>query len=559
MPQDWFADNAPKADWFSANAPNAAPPKWYESYFSGLNRTLNPFSQENRDSAAQLVYHPLQTAQNMLDAQGQMAERAGQSFQAGHYLDALRHGISYAIPVLGPAIDEAGNKAGSGQLAEGMGEATGIGVSTGLAARGFQKPPAGTTPPPSESAVDTYRQALKHGVKSTTPIEDTRQLAKTGLQYGIPVSEEGAAKLEGLIANLEATVQAQIDKAGGPQVQFTPKQAPLQLTAGAREMPPIPPEAGTTQSILSKADIAEQPLTRGIYRFGQDHIPSLEDELGNLKYTGESRNPAQVASSLDQAKNAQLLDAINQRAKESGLLEAIQAAAKKSGERAPTKLTDAFDVSVTNVIDPRAVAARIDQLRTRFKTVNPNADMSALDEAKAEFLSQYPNPLSYQDAQTLKQNTYAVLKGKSFGEVKAASVEAQKALARGLKEELAKAVPEIADLTPEEAKLLDLDKVLNNAVNKFANTQRQSWLKESVAGGIAGTLTGHKSVAVVTGLLKHLWDDPAFKSKVAIAINKAQQNNPAKYGAPNAATAWARTLALADAVSQASSNQRTDQ
>src|SRR5206468_6729727 len=127
------------------------------------------------------------------------------------------------------------------------------------------------------------------------------------------------------------------------------------------------------------------PLSRGIFRFGQDQITSLEDQMKAIKYTGESRKPAEVATSLEQAKNAQLLEAINKRAEDSGLLEAIQAAAKKAGEPSPRKLTDAFDVSITNAIDPKAVASRIDQIRSRFHTVNPEADLSALDQAKAEF------------------------------------------------------------------------------------------------------------------------------------------------------------------------------
>ena len=266
-----------------------------------------------------------------------------------------------------------------------------------------------------------------------------------------------------------------------------------------------------------------------------------------------------MATSLEQAKNAQLLEAINKRAEDSGLLEAIQAAAKKAGEPSPRKLTDAFDVSITNAIDPKAVASRIDQIRSRFHTVNPEADLSALDQAKAEFLKQYPGPMSYRTAQDLKVNTYADLKSKSYGELKTASIEAQKALARGLKEELANAVPEIADLTPEQGKLIQLDKVLETVVNKYANIQRQSFIKEGVAGAIAGTLSGNSGVGLVVGVMKHLWEDPTFKSKMAIAINQAQQNNPGKWGAPNIGKAFARAQTLADAVSSASNNQRNDQ
>ena len=41
------------------------------------------------------------------------------------------------------------------------------------------------------------------------------------------------------------------------------------------------------------------------------------------------------------------------------------------------------------------------------------------------------------DAQAMKQGTYRALGDKAYGELKGASIEAQKAQARGLKEELA--------------------------------------------------------------------------------------------------------------------------
>src|SRR5438128_813059 len=147
-------------------------PSWFDhavnavvDYGKGVNRTLNPFSQESRDSATALVTHPVDTITNMMNAQGELAQRSKQSFRSGDYLQGVRHAISYLIPVLGPAIDEAGNKAGQGKMAEGLGEATGIGISAGMTGKSFQEPPAPTyaPQPPNESAIETYRQSLKRG------------------------------------------------------------------------------------------------------------------------------------------------------------------------------------------------------------------------------------------------------------------------------------------------------------------------------------------------------------------------------------------------------------
>src|SRR5439155_14370869 len=100
-------------------------------YGKGLNRTLNPFSQEGRQAAAQLVYHPLDTARAAIDAQGRLYQASKESFQNKDYVNGVRHAISYLIPVFGPVIDEAGNKAGQGKVAEGLGEATGIALPAG--------------------------------------------------------------------------------------------------------------------------------------------------------------------------------------------------------------------------------------------------------------------------------------------------------------------------------------------------------------------------------------------------------------------------------------------
>ena len=55
-------------------------------------------------------------------------------------------------------------------------------------------------------------------------------------------------------------------------------------------------------------------------------------------------------------------------------------------------------------------------------------------------------------AQKLKQGTYKTLKGK-YGEEGSASTEAQKGLARGLKENIAEVVPGIGALNAEESRL----------------------------------------------------------------------------------------------------------
>jgi len=121
------------------------------------------------------------------------------------------------------------------------------------------------------------------------------------------------------------------------------------------------------------------------------------------------------------------------------------------------------------VVDKGAVASRLgDAVRKFERQVNPNADLATIQKAWTEFLS---HPLMsgqakipVQLAQELKQGTYRALGNKSFGELKGAEIEAQKALARGLKEEIAAAVPKVGPLNAMESELINAANVLGRRV-----------------------------------------------------------------------------------------------
>lgn len=114
----------------------------------------------------------------------------------------------------------------------------------------------------------------------------------------------------------------------------------------------------------------------------------------------------------------------------------------------------------TATVDKNAVASRLGPLAQRAEgQVTPLGDMKAVQNAWTEFL-QHPwlagkNSIPVSQAQELKQGTYKALSDKAFGELQSASVEAQKQLARGLKEEIAKVVPQVAPLNARQSELLN--------------------------------------------------------------------------------------------------------
>ena len=134
----------------------------------------------------------------------------------------------------------------------------------------------------------------------------------------------------------------------------------------------------------------------------------------------------------------------------------------------------------TATVDKRAVYGPIKEALDTFKMqVNPNADVATIKAAWNEFLNhplttakepaanaslqawqKYIDQLGntgipVQVAQEMKQATYRALGSKSYGELKGAETEAQKAIARGLKDEIAKAVPDISKLNAKDSELLN--------------------------------------------------------------------------------------------------------
>ena len=193
-------------------------------------------------------------------------------------------------------------------------------------------------------------------------------------------------------------------------------------------------------------------------------------------------------------------------------------------------------------INRLAVATRLGDTADTFKNqVNPSADLNAVQASGDEFMNNQPAQIPAADAQAMKTGTYQQIK-KSYGQMSNATVESQKALARGLKEELANAFPELGDLNSEESQLLGLQPALERAVRRI-NNQQMIGIGTPIAAGAASALSRSTAVGAATGILKAVFDDPVLKSKIAIGLNKQ--------GVPFD-TAWTRIGAYTNALGNAS-------
>lgn len=337
--------------------------------------------------------------------------------------------------------------------------------------------------------------------------------------------------------------------------------SPLSLAlAGTGAATALPGAAGTVAKAIttaSGAGIAGKGAT-DIASAGTENTP----EAWQQRLTGGAEMAGGTAAAIPGIKaaagNALLLGKTPQEAYQSALKPSTTIPPGKVANIVNTGLTNEIPVSKAGIeklgsllddlhdkvtaeigagqgktIDPIAVASRADALKPKFANqVNPTGDLQAIEDSKQEFLKNQEEPpavgqgppnmrqIPAADAQAMKTGTYQQLKGKAYGELKSASIEAQKALARGLKEELVNQFPELKDLNAAEGSLYDLQPVLEKAIQRQGNHQIMG-IGTPIATGATKAVTGSSGLAAVAGAIKAVIDNPIVKSHLAIALDKA--------------------------------------
>jgi hypothetical protein len=118
---------------------------------------------------------------------------------------------------------------------------------------------------------------------------------------------------------------------------------------------------------------------------------------------------------------------------------------------------DSLVANMPAVVSRAAAEAPVSRLTARFgNQVNPESDLAAIQNVRNEFRRNYPAIMPVQDAQSLKQGTYKVLGDKAYkGELKTADLEAQKALASGLRQVTENAVPGLGELNKHQSEMIN--------------------------------------------------------------------------------------------------------
>lgn len=115
----------------------------------------------------------------------------------------------------------------------------------------------------------------------------------------------------------------------------------------------------------------------------------------------------------------------------------------------------------------------IDELRKQIADARlqatPSDDISTIMKAWDDFNASHPNLIPVKEANKIKRGTYKALGDKSFVDVSSTSKEAQKSIARGLKNDIEEVAPEVKGLNDELGGILALKKQMKYRVPMSQN------------------------------------------------------------------------------------------
>lgn len=234
---------------------------------------------------------------------------------------------------------------------------------------------------------------------------------------------------------------------------------------------------GDGQSNLRNAagDFVEEAIPQAIGLAGAKYgPPAVENIPQAMRGKAEGLMQSALKPTLTELKNGKATTAIDTMLDNN--IPLSKKGVVKLREQIDT-LNDQISESIKNSTGTVRVSSVLPYIQEKLemfkKQVNPDADVAAVKQAWREFKD---NPLlagtggniPVQLAQDMKQGTYRQL-SKKYGEMSTASNEAQKAIARGLKEGVAANAPEVVEFNKQESRLIRTLPIFERRVLMDAN------------------------------------------------------------------------------------------
>lgn len=349
---------------------------------------------------------------------------------------------------------------------------------------------------------DTMESLIKAGSAGLTKI-----LPEALLQYAVPAKRQEAEQTAQNIGG--ALTEENLKRALAEQPISSAMVASSLLTGGGAGLKQISKLGqtgnivGKTGDILSSVGTYTNPLTP-VLKGAEYAIPKI---LTGAQNTAKTLMQSALKPTIAQLQSGEASVAVDT------LLKYGINPTMKGVNKLKTKISDLNEQIKTKINESTATISRDDVVNTLEGTkaqfgsqVDPVADLLAIEQTGKNFVISHPKNISVQLAQKLKQGTYKALSGK-YGEEVSASLEAQKALARGLREGISSKVPEVIGLNAEEAKLI---KTLNVA-------ERRAFMEANKNPGGLALLTQTPGQFALFMMDK----SALFKSLIARAINRS--------------------------------------
>lgn len=272
------------------------------------------------------------------------------------------------------------------------------------------------------------------------------------------------------------------------------------------------------------------PMAAGGVAGGISKIPELSQALAK-----------RIMQSAVKPSMADRLSGASDRAISTMLSEGINAT--RGGMDKAGKIAGNLDQEVQAAIAASPESVNVAQVGSRLRDpytkainqVNPESDVNAVRGAWDSFRNsphiQGHTEIPVQLAQELKSGTYRALGGKAYGEVGSMSTEAQKALARGLREEIAAKVPSVVEPLKREAGLWNVKDVAMNRVMQDANNNPLGLAALRVDNPLAATTFMADKSALFKSLLARMLNAqskaiPASAGRTAGAVYGAGMAKP---------------------------------
>lgn len=275
-------------------------------------------------------------------------------------------------------------------------------------------------------------------------------------------------------------------------------------------------DIGKEGAIQGAAEAAGGAIGKGLSAVGERVMQSaLKPTISVLKEYGTTA-PKLVKTLLDEGVNV----TSGGLQKLQRLLGATNAEIKEAVKNAP------------GMIERDTVAARALPVAQKMsEQVNPDRALRDVGKAVQEFTSKKVpagdamvsvprGPLTVPEAQAMKIGTYQQI-GKEYGKLSSASVETQKALARGLKEEIEAAIPKIKALNQHEAELMAASEAVGHRVSIAGNRDPVgfAWAAHAPQTFIAALID--RSPVIKSMLARGMYGSAAAAAKVSPQVIRA--------------------------------------